>query len=89
MAYQIFKPISQVQGVLFDMDGVILDSEGLYTRFWQEAALSLGYPMTHAQAIGMRGLNRGAAAANWKAILVRALTISKCGTNELNGWMPM
>ena len=48
MAYQIFKPISQVQGVLFDMDGVILDSEGLYTRFWQEAALSLGYPMTHA-----------------------------------------
>lgn len=62
MAYQIFKPISQVQGVLFDMDGVILDSEGLYTRFWQEAALSLGYPMTHAQAIGMRGLNRGAAA---------------------------
>ena len=63
MAYQIFKPISRVQGVLFDMDGVILDSEGLYTRFWQEAALSLGYPMTHAQAIGMRGLNRGAAAA--------------------------
>lgn len=62
MAYQIFKPISRVQGVLFDMDGVILDSEGLYTRFWQEAALSLGYSMTHAQAIGMRGLNRGAAA---------------------------
>ena len=62
MAYQIFKPISRVQGVLFDMDGVILDSEGLYTRFWQEAAVSLGYSMTHAQAIGMRGLNRGAAA---------------------------
>ena len=50
MAYQIFKPISQVQGVLFDMDGVILDSEGLYTRFWQETALSLGYPMTHRHA---------------------------------------
>lgn len=81
MAYQIFKPISQVQGVLFDMDGVILDSEGLYTRFWQEAALSLGYPMTHAQAIGMRGLNRGAAAAQLEGYLAQALTISRCGTS--------
>ena len=63
MAYQIFKSISRVQGVLFDMDGVILDSEALYTRFWQEAAVSLGYPMTHAQAIGMRALNRDAATA--------------------------
>ena len=38
--------MTTVQGVLFDMDGVILDSEGLYTRFWQEAAQALGYPMT-------------------------------------------
>ncbi len=27
-----------VKGVLFDMDGVILDTEKLYTRFWKEAA---------------------------------------------------
>lgn len=61
MAYRIFKPISQIQGALFDMDGVILDSEGLYTRFWQEAAIALGYPMTRQQAMGMRALNRDAA----------------------------
>lgn len=63
MAYRIFKSLASVRGALFDMDGVILDSEGLYTRFWQEAAVSLGYPMTHAQAIGMRALNRDAATA--------------------------
>lgn len=47
-----------VKGVLFDMDGVILDTEKLYTRFWKEAAQSLGYPMTHEMALGMRSLSR-------------------------------
>ena len=63
MAYQLFRPMTTVQGVLFDMDGVILDSEGLYTRFWQEAAQALGYPMTRTQAMGMRALNRQEATA--------------------------
>ncbi|MBQ8518419.1 MAG: HAD family phosphatase [Agathobacter sp.] len=47
-----------VKGVLFDMDGVILDTEKLYTRFWQEAAQALGYPMTQEMALGMRSLSR-------------------------------
>lgn len=49
-----------ITAVLFDMDGLVLDTEKLYTRFWQEAANSLGYPMTREQALGMRSLNRGA-----------------------------
>ena len=48
----------KVKGVLFDMDGVILDTEKLYTRFWKEAAQSLGFPMTHEMALGMRSLSR-------------------------------
>lgn len=49
---------TSIKGVLFDMDGVILDTEKLYTRFWVEAARLLGYPMTHEMALGMRSLNR-------------------------------
>ena len=49
-----------IRGVLFDMDGLVLDSERLYTRFWMEAAHTLGYPMTLEQALGMRSLNREA-----------------------------
>jgi len=49
-----------IAAVLFDMDGLVLDTEKLYTRFWQEAANALGYPMTKEQALGMRSLNRGA-----------------------------
>lgn len=45
-------------GVLFDMDGLVLDSERLYTRFWREAAQALGYPMTAAQSLGMRSLGK-------------------------------
>lgn len=55
--------IRPVAGVIFDMDGVILDTEKLYARFWQEAAVALGYPMTHRQALGMRSLNGQAAQA--------------------------
>jgi len=58
-----------VRGVLFDMDGVILDTEKLYTRFWCEAAQSLGYPMTHEMALGMRSLSREVGEKQLKAYL--------------------
>ena len=48
-----------VCGVLFDMDGVVIDTEKLYTRFWMEAARELGHPMTLEQALQMRSLGQG------------------------------
>ncbi len=59
--------MKQIKAVLFDMDGLVLDTERLYTRFWQEAAQVLGFPMTKEQALGMRSLNRDAGAAKLKA----------------------
>ncbi len=56
-----------VEAILFDMDGLVLDTEKLYTRFWQEAANALGYPMTKEQALGMRSLNRGAGLAKMQS----------------------
>ena len=63
MSLEILHPQWQkpIRGVLFDMDGLILDTERLYTRFWQEAARALGYPMNRDQALGMRSLNRDTA----------------------------
>ena len=49
-----------VKAVFFDMDGLVLDTEKLYTRFWQEAGVAMGYPMTKEYALGMRSLNREA-----------------------------
>ena len=64
MGYTIYKKASApILGVLFDMDGVILDTEKLYARFWAEACHAYGYPMTYEQALGMRSLNAQAGQA--------------------------
>lgn len=66
MSYKIYDKLDgsvKIRGVLFDMDGVVLDTEKLYTRFWKEAANELGYPMTTEQALGMRSLNNEAGQA--------------------------
>ncbi len=47
-----------IKGVISDMDGVMLDSEKLYVRFWCEAARSFGYPMEKKHALGIRSLAR-------------------------------
>ena len=53
MAIELYHPEwgaqRPIRGVLFDMDGLVLDSERLYTRFWMEAAHFFGYPMTKQQ----------------------------------------
>lgn len=61
MAYEILHPKqgfpASIRGVLFDMDGVILDSEKLYAKFWAAGCEYYGYHMTYPQALGMRSLN--------------------------------
>lgn len=47
-----------VKGVISDMDGVILDSEKLYVRFWCEAGNFYGYPMNESHALSIRSMAR-------------------------------
>lgn len=67
MALEILQPQlaanRRIRGVLFDMDGLVLDSEKLYTRFWAEASEAMGYPMNRQQALGMRSLDSVASQA--------------------------
>lgn len=67
MAFDILKPKwgaeRPICGVLFDMDGVVVDTEKLFTRFWMEACLEHGFPMTREQALQMRSLSRDAGQA--------------------------
>ena len=62
MAVTVYNPQwgaeRPIRGVLFDMDGLVLDSEKLYSRFWREACLFYGHEMSYEQSLKMRALNR-------------------------------
>ncbi len=45
-----------IKGVIFDMDGLMLDTEKLLTRFWREAAAFYGFEMTPEHVLGIRSL---------------------------------
>lgn len=46
--------ILNVKGAIFDMDGVLFDTEKLYERFWIEAARQLGYEMSLDDVVAIR-----------------------------------
>ena len=61
MAFEILKQNTpRIRGVLFDMDGLVVDTEKLYSRFWMESCHFFGFPMTREESLGMRSLNKNA-----------------------------
>ena len=47
-----------VKAVIFDMDGLLLDTEKLLVKFWVQAANEAGFPMTREHALNIRSLHR-------------------------------
>lgn len=48
----------KIKGAVFDMDGLMLDTEKLLVRFWRESALYYGYNMTDENVFEIRSLSR-------------------------------
>ena len=46
----------EIKAVIFDMDGVIIDTEKLLVKYWCQAANEMGFPMTYEQALNLRSL---------------------------------
>lgn len=57
-----------IKAVLFDMDGVITDTEKLLSVYWCKAANSLGFPMTPEHVLGIRSLSAKYAVGHLKGI---------------------
>ena len=56
------------RSVIFDMDGVLLDTEKIYQHFWHQAAEDMGVELTDEMALSLRSLDAGLAAerfAGW------------------------
>lgn len=47
----------QKKAVIFDMDGVLIDTEKYLTKFWCQAAREYGFPMELCQAYEIRSLS--------------------------------
>lgn len=57
----------RINGLIFDMDGLMVDTEKLLTRFWREAAAFYGWNMTKEHVLGIRSLAGKYAAPKLKA----------------------
>lgn len=49
--------MKNVKGVIFDMDGLMIDTEKLLTRFWCEAAKDFGFDMKLEHVLEIRSLS--------------------------------
>ncbi len=45
-----------IRGVIFDMDGLMLDTEKLLAKYWMQAAREAGFPMEMEHVLGIRSL---------------------------------
>lgn len=48
----------KIKGAIFDMDGLMLDTEKLLVRFWKKSAEEYGYNMTDENVFEIRSLSR-------------------------------
>ena len=73
----------RIRGVLFDMDGLVLDTEKLYTRFWIEACRFYGFPMTVEQALKMRSANARLSEENLRSFFGPTVDYKKCRAKRI------
>lgn len=59
----------KIKAVIFDMDGLMIDTERLLHRFWIQAANEYGYPMTMEHVLQIRSLASKYAIPKLKSML--------------------
>jgi len=66
--------IQDIKAFLFDVDGLLIDSEAVFNKCWCDAARSYGYSLTREQALDLRSLD---------AVLAKKLFAKWFGADEV------
>ncbi|MDF2685550.1 MAG: HAD-superfamily hydrolase, subfamily variant 3 [Clostridia bacterium] len=61
-----------IELVIFDMDGLMFDSERIYVETWPDAARLFGYEVTEEAVVGAIGLNAEAGRAHFEGLYGKA-----------------
>lgn len=67
-----------LKGAIFDMDGLMIDTEKLYLKFWILAAKDFGYEMTPEHVYSMRSMAR-----RYSIPLLKGIFGEDCPTEEI------
>lgn len=57
-----------IKGIVFDMDGLMIDTEKLLVRFWRQSAKEHGFDMTEQDVYGIRSMSHKLAIPHLKNI---------------------
>ena len=74
----------KIKGAVFDMDGLMLDTEKLLVRFWKESAKEYGYDMTEENVFEIRSLSRKYSVPLLKSIFGEDFPFNEIRSRRIN-----
>lgn len=78
------ETVRKIRAVLFDMDGVLIDTEKYLTRFWRQAAAEAGLLLSLEECYAFRSFAGKYAAPGLPKNMESSMTTGQLGSGERN-----